>query len=92
MFILVVGVLLGLLARSGSKGVEVVDKQVSIEEEYMTGCSPTGNNTAYCACTYDYLVSVYGKNGLMEIAFEYYRTEDFSKEMENAVIYCADKL
>lgn len=95
-FILVVGVLLGLLARSGSKENETTPVVDTFRSEYISGCTSEDASYAYCECTHDYLVSNYGKNQMMEMALELrdgtYSETNLPPKLKNAIIFCADKL
>jgi hypothetical protein len=96
-FILVVGVLLGLLARSGAKEVAPIssptDNATTYKKYYTDGCVGAGSVTyEYCSCSYDYIIANYGFNTLLDESVGYTKTgivsDRFSSMMDAAIDYC----
>lgn len=60
-----------------------------LKVNYMIGCSEDGDYE-YCNCTFEYLVSELGWDGLMEVMMDYYLTRNFPKIMIDAAFHCID--
>lgn len=61
--------------------------EATMKKSYMEACSE-GGQYAYCDCTYKYIKSAVGTDGMITMGLEYMETGDFSEVMTNAVDAC----
>ena len=60
--------------------------------EYNEGCIGEDASREYCDCTYTYLESQMGVEGILRLALEYAETEELSREMVDAYMHCVNYL
>lgn len=56
--------------------------------DWMEGCDPDGKQTAYCTCALDWLLNVYGRDGVIRLANQYAETEQAPQEILGAITAC----
>jgi len=75
-----------------SEHIKEEPKRDYFKEEYMKGCDPWGDLTAYCECSYAYLETRLGKDGLLEMGIEMDRTGGTPQEVFDATEACSEYL
>ena len=68
-----------------------ISKRDVFKESFMEGCLEDGE-TGYqeCSCFYDYLLSRYGLNGILDMEEEMEYSDEIPDEMFEAVNYCLE--
>ena len=76
------------------KETSTIDYSVrkEMKENYMLGCNEEGDLYEYCNCTFDYLVSELGWDGLINIMMDYYLSGEYQKIMVDAAFHCVDEI
>lgn len=77
------------------KEAEVEDYEPEVDyfkENYMQGCSPYGELDTFCECSYDYLKSRLGEDGMLEMGLEMDRTGGTPQEVFDATNACSEYL
>jgi hypothetical protein len=62
------------------------------KQQFMSTCNVYGNQTEYCSCTFDSLISKLGLDGVIKVSLKYNQDNVIPDEMYAAAASCFSKI